>query len=51
MWEIALAVGEGSDEVDEWLPTPHIDNMGRDYILYWPNIPWDEDGEDEDLES
>lgn len=22
------------------VPPPRQDNMGLDYVIYWPNIPW-----------
>jgi len=35
------------EEILELLVRPHTDSMGRDVILYWPRIKWEED-EDED---
>lgn len=40
LWDLGAEFG------DE-LPAPSIDNMGTDYILYWPNWKWDESYEEQ----
>lgn len=29
-----------SSVTSERIAKPHVDNMGRDFIVYWPNVEW-----------
>jgi hypothetical protein len=47
IWEIASNIPDSLKELD--IKYPKTDNMGLEYIVYWPSIPYvEEDSEDKE---
>ena len=48
VFALGVAVGQESRHYSEDIPSAKTDSMGRDIIVYWPDLAWPEDGTEED---